>query len=468
MSEQKTYPVKRGKEYLFNVEKLAFGGAGVARVDNYVVFIKGAIPGDKVLARIGKRKTSHAEARLLEILKASPLRIPPPCKHFEWCGGCTWQNMSYENQLFQKEDIVRESMQRLGGIDPVVVRPVVPATDFFGYRNKMEFSFAQRKWLTPEELNQPEISKDFALGLHVPGTFDKILHIEECLLQSPAANKVLQTVSRYARENGIKPYGLRSHEGFLRFLMIRESYATKKIMVNIVTGYKEPDTLRPLAKHLMVSIPEVSGVVNNINTRKAQIAIGEEEILLAGSPFIEDKIGDLEFRISANSFFQTNTSQAQKLYDIALNFADLNPESIAWDLYCGTGTISLIVAPHVKHVVGYELVESAVEDARENARGHGVGNASFIAGDVRENMIKPNVSPDVVLTDPPRAGMHEDVVHALMRVAPKRIVYISCNPATLARDLNIFSERYTVDAVQPVDMFPQTYHIENVARLSLK
>lgn len=467
MSEQKTYPVKRGNEYLFDVEKLAFGGAGVARVDNYVVFIKGALPGDKVRARISKRKASHADALLLSIEKPSAMRIAAPCKHFTYCGGCTWQNLGYENQKAQKESIVRESIERLGGLDPAVVRSIVPADEAFAYRNKMEFSFAQRKWLTPEDFIRPDISKDFALGLHVPGTFDKILHIEECLLQSSAANQVLKYVSRYTQEQGIKPYGLRSHEGFLRFLMIRESHDTKKIMVNIVTGYKEPEILQPLADLLMQQIPEVSGVVNNINSRLAQIAIGEEEVLLAGSAFIEDRIGSLVFRISANSFFQTNTKQAQKLYDIALDFAELDHETLAWDLYCGTGTISLFLAPRVKWVTGFELVESAVNDARENALSHNVHNTTFIAGDVRENMLKPIDHPDVVFTDPPRAGMHEDVLRTLLRVAPGRIVYISCNPTTLARDLKILSALYKVDAIQPVDMFPQTYHIENVAKLSL-
>jgi len=468
MPGQKNYPVKRGKEYFFDVEKLAFGGAGVARMDNYVVFIKGALPGDKVLARIGKRKASHAEARLLQIEKASPIRIPAPCKHFEYCGGCTWQSMNYKDQLIQKESIVRESIERLAGLDGGMVKPVLPADAEFGYRNKMEFSFAEKRWLTPEEFDQPDISKEFALGLHVPGTFDKILHIEHCLLQSDAANRVLEYVSRYTLEKGIKPYGLRSHEGFLRFLMLRESHHQKKIMVNIVTGYKDPQILQPLAELIMKNIPEVSGVVNNINTRLAQIAQGEEEILLAGKPFIEDKIADLSFRISANSFFQTNTAQAGKLYEIALKYAQLKDYMDVWDLYCGTGTISLFLAPHVQRVTGFELVESAVLDARENAVVHGVKNTLFVAGDVRGNMLKPSRRPDVIITDPPRAGMHEEVVRTMLEIAPRRIVYISCNPTTLARDLKILAQKYEVDEIQPVDMFPQTYHIENVAKLTLK
>jgi 23S rRNA (uracil1939-C5)-methyltransferase len=467
MSEKK-YPVKRGKEYEFKVEKLAFGGFGVARIENYVIFIKNAIPGDVVTAKISKRKSSYAEARLLSVVQPSELRVDPPCSYFSHCGGCTWQNMSYENQLLYKRAIVQESIERLAGIDYCAAAPTAYSDKILGYRNKMEFSFSDNRWLLPEELGDMEISKDFALGLHVPGTFDKILHIDRCLLQSDTANRILLYVSNYAKEHNLQPYGIRSHKGFLRFLMLRESRYSGKIMVNIITAFEDTEKLKPLARELMKRFPETAGVVNNINGKLAQTAIGEYEILLAGEPFIQEKLAGMIFNISANSFFQTNTAQAEKLYRYALDFAGLQGDEVVWDLYSGTGTIGLIMAQRAKKVIGFEVVESAVEDAFKNAREHNVENIDFIGGDLLHKLRDAEPKPDVLITDPPRSGMHEKVTRYIADMKPRRIVYVSCNPTTLARDLKILSENYKVEIIQPVDMFPQTYHIETVVKLTLK
>lgn len=467
MSEQK-YPVKRGGEYELNIEDLAFGGKGVARLENYVIFVKDALPGELVKARIAKRKKDFAEAYLLEILKPSPYRIEAPCKYFKWCGGCTWQNMTYENQLHFKKKIVEDALKRIGAQQNVNVRDVLPSPEDFAYRNKMEFSFSDRRWLLPEELHQSEVDKGFALGLHVPGTFDKILHIDYCRLQSDVANEVLRFVANWLRQKGIQPYGIRSHEGFLRFLVIRQSAFNGEIMVNIVTAYEDVGQLKPLVQELQKRFSQVVSVVNNINTRLAQIAVGEKEFLLAGRAYIQDKIGGFVFNISANSFFQTNTKQAEHLYEVVMDFAEMGRNSIVWDLYAGTGTISLFLAQKAKEVIGFEVVESAVADARQNAREHGVKNVRFVQGDLLKTMHDVKPRPDIIVTDPPRSGMHEKVLRLINQLRPKRMVYVSCNPTTLARDLNILSERFQVLKVQPVDMFPQTYHIETVVKLVRK
>ncbi len=467
MSDPK-YPVKRNGEYTLYIEKLAFGGAGVARLDNYVIFVKGALPGETVRARIRKRKTAYAEARLLEIEQSSPLRQKPPCPYFEWCGGCAWQNMQYADQLRYKQDIVRESLKHIGGMDDVAVLPVLASDREFAYRNKMEFSFSDRRWLTADELGDETVRRDFALGLHVPGTFDKIIQVNHCMLQSERANRVLQIVSEFSQREGLQPYGVRSHEGFLRFLVLRESAYDGGLMVNIVTAYEQEEPLKKLADILFEQVENIAGVVNNINTRKAQIAVGEKEILLRGLPYIQEKLGPFVFQISANSFFQTNTRQAERLYDTVMTFSELQGREVVWDLYSGTGTISMFLARRAAQVIGFELAESAVADAAENARQHEVYNARFVGGDLLHRLEETEPKPDVLVTDPPRAGMHEKVVRYINKIAPRRIVYVSCNPTTLARDLAILTQKYRVDTVQPVDMFPQTYHIETVVKLSLK
>jgi len=466
--EQHSYPVKKNNVYDLEISSLAFGGNGVARLDDYVIFVRRAVPGDNVKARIIKRKKNYGEARIVEFNRKSAKRIDAPCLFFDHCGGCTWQNLSYNDQLIYKTQIVADSVKHISGITVGSVLPIIASKKPFHYRNKMEFSFAEKRWLTPEELADPDNSKDFALGLHVPGTFDKILHIDECLLQSSEANKILKYISQYAQKHKLTPYGIRSHVGFLRFLVIRQSHYDNSIMINIVTGYKDVAALKPLADELIKNFPDVASVVNNINTRKAQIAIGEEEICMAGKKHIEDKIGPFIFEISANSFFQTNTEQAETLYDVAINFADVKGDETVWDLYSGTGTISLFLAQKAAKVTGFEITPASVENAKTNARKYNFTNVEFIAGDVINNMHNQKNKPHTIVTDPPRSGMHEKVLNQILDIAAQKIVYVSCNPTTLARDLKILQEKYSIEAIQPVDMFPQTYHIETVTRLSLK
>ncbi len=464
----RNYPVKRGGEYELRIEKLVFGGAGIARMDNYVIFVRGAIPGDRIWVRIQKRKPAFAEAKLLSIVEPSKHRIEPPCPYFEWCGGCTWQNLSYDNQLKYKQDIIAESFKHIAGLEKVPVQPIIASDKPFSYRNKMEFSFSDRRWLLPDELNVEHVSRNFALGLHVPGTFDKILQIDKCLLQSEMANKILLFIKEYVVEYKLKPYGIRSHDGFLRFLVIRESSYDGSIMINLVTAYENPKVLKKLAQKLIEQFPTIKSVVNNINGRLAQIALGEKEIVLLGERIIQEKLGGHLFNISANSFFQTNTAQAERLYNKVVEFADLNGSESVWDLYCGTGTITIFLAERSREVVGFEMAESAVNDAQVNAESHGIQNAKFIGGDLLYKMQEMKNKPHVLVTDPPRAGMHAKVVDYIRVLQLTKIVYISCNPSTLARDISKLKDIYQIEMIQPVDMFPQTYHIETIVKMKLK
>ena len=466
--QEKKYPVKRGEELKVIIENVAFGGKGICRIEDYVIFVPNTIHGDEARIKITKRKTGYGEGRLLEILKSSSLRQEAPCKYFDWCGGCTWQSVSYEQQLEFKWNHVRESIQRLAGIENIEVPNPIASERIWAYRNKMEFSFADKRWLLPHELGNMEIEKSFALGLHVPGTFDKIISIDECLLQSDAANQILNYIHNYCKENNLEPYGIRSHEGYLRFLVLRESSASGDIMVNIVTANNNSKKLEKLAVELSKKYPQIKSIINTINEKKAQIAFGEEEIVLFGDSFITDKLFDREYKISANSFFQTNTQQAEKLYEIVLDFTDLKNNDLVWDLYCGTGTITLLLADKAKMVYGFELVEKAVLDARKNAKEFGIQNVEFVLGDVLVEKSSILEKPDVIVVDPPRSGLHPKVAEFLAQSDAIKIVYVSCNPTTLARDLKIIKENYNLTKIQPVDMFPQTYHIETVALLERK
>jgi len=467
MSE-KIYPVKRNGEYEVSIERLAFGGSGVARIENYVIFVKNALPGDKVKIRIRKRKKSHAEAIIIQLIEPSPKRKEAPCPYFEWCGGCSWQNLDYDDQLNYKRDLVADSLKHIGGLDPSKVKAVLPSEQIFGYRNKMEFSFSDTKWLLPHQLGDAEHSKYFALGLHVPGRFDKILHIDRCLLQDDGANDILAFISEWSESNGLEPYGIRSHQGYLRFLVLRRSVHTGQIMVNIVTAFEDADRLQPLVKELQSRFPMIGSIINTINDRPAQIAFGEKTEVLAGSDTITEKISDFVFNISANSFFQTNTRQTEVLYNKVTEFAALDGSQLVWDLYSGTGTIGLFLAGQARKLVGFELIKSAVEDAKVNAKNHKIHNISFEHGDILDLLKITRTKPDVLVTDPPRAGMHEKITRAILELGPQRIVYVSCNPTTLSRDLSILSAKYDITEIQPVDMFPHTYHIETVVRLDLK
>jgi 23S rRNA (uracil1939-C5)-methyltransferase len=335
----------------------------------------------------------------------------------------------------------------------------------FGYRNKMEFSCTDRRWLTPDEMQQPEIDKGFGIGLHVPGTFFKVFDTRRCLLQPDLGNRILDDVRQSMKSSVLPAYGLHSHQGFWRFLMLRHSSAFDKWMVNIVTAADDRQAVQPIADFLMQKYPDVMAVVNNITSRKAGVTAGEFERTLAGDSTLVDKIGSFDFEISANSFFQTNTAGAAKLYDTVKHFADMSGSDIVLDLYSGTGTIPILLSDGAKEVIGLEMAPSAVADAERNCRNNQINNCRFVLGDIRETLPAISRQPDVLIIDPPRAGMHKDVVKQVLALLPERIVYVSCNPSTLARDLNLLQEAYQVQEVQPVDLFPHTYHIESVAKL---
>lgn len=457
-------PVKKGQELKLEISGLAFGGKGIAHKDRFAVFVDQTVPSDTVIARIIKKKKNFAVARVVEIVDESPFRINPPCIYSGQCGGCKWQFLRYEKQLDYMQQHVIDSLEHIGMINGVTVHSTIPSKLIYEYRNKMEFSCSDRRWLMPDEMGMENLDLNFALGLHVPGTFHKVLDIKECLLQPALGNKILDDVRTYIKESNIPVYGLRSHIGFWRFVVLRHSVANDQWMVNIVTAEESKKIVKPLSDLLTSKYPEIVSVINNINTRKAGIAVGEYEILLAGSPFIKEKIARFEFKISANSFFQTNTSGAEILYEKVKEYAGLSGKEYVVDLYSGAGTIAIFLADSAKELIGIEISKSAVQDAEANCLYNGISNCRFILGDIMD-CLEHVKKPDVMIIDPPRTGMHKNVVKQIFDMAPAKIIYVSCNPATMARDLGMIKDNYNVLEVQPVDMFPHTYHIESVARL---
>lgn len=435
-----------------------------------MVFVPWAVPGDRIRARISRAKKSYAEARLEEIIHPSPLRTEPRCFYFGTCGGCKWQHVEYAAQLQAKTDSVRDALQRAGGLPDVVVRPAIGSDSVYFYRNKMEFSFSAARWLTREEIESGrEFDTNFALGLHVPGHFDKVLDLHECHLQSPLSHEIVNDVRVFAKEHDWQPWDIRKHRGFLRHLVIRTGERTDEVMVNLVTNGFDEERMDLLSRHLQSVFPAVTTFVNTINTSKAQTAFGEEIRTIFGPGVIRDRIGPYTFEIAANAFFQTNTTQAERLYEVARNFADLRPDDVVYDLYSGAGTISIFLAKEVSRVVGVELIEDAVANARANATANDVQNCTFVSGDMLDvfdrEFIEEHGAPDVLVVDPPRAGLHPKVASRIAALGPERFVYVSCNPQTQARDLAMMKDAYRVEAAQPVDLFPHTHHVENVVGL---
>lgn len=475
MSEQRTYPFRKGEELILRPEIAAFNGKCVARVEGMAVFIAGCVPGDTVRARITQRKKNYGEARTLEIIEGGPDRVEPVCTYFEDCGGCKWQNLSYEAQIGWKRRHVEDAFQRIGRFADVEVRETLPSGKIYWYRNKMEFSFGAERWLTAEEIaSEGDIDRDFALGLHAPGRFNRVIDVERCWLQSETSNRIINTTRRFALERGLPPYTTSDHTGTLRNLVVRTSEATGEIMVILITAGLSRRELDEYAELIREEIPDVTTLIHGLHTGKASVATAERIDVLYGPGTITEEIGGNRFTISPFSFFQTNTAQGNRLYEAAIEAAGLKADSVVWDLYCGAGTITLAAAKRAARVVGVEINEGSVIDARKNAEANGIGNVEFFAGDLKDLIgnlgrgIGEDGDPDVVIVDPPRAGMHQDVVDALLERRPQRIAYVSCNPTTQARDCELLSRAWDVESVQPVDMFPQTYHIETVALLTLR
>jgi len=436
-----------------------------------VVFIDGAVPGDKVRASVMRKKKKYAEARLVELISPSPLRVEPSCRHFGVCGGCKWQHVRYDAQLEAKAASVREAFEHTGRGAALAFEPIVAADTPYRYRNKMEFSFSAARWLTQYEIDSgKQVDRSFALGLHVPGNFEKVLDLEECLLVDPIGERLVNRVRDFAREKSWAPWNVRSQTGYLRHLVLRVALTTGQTMVNLVTSWQDDERIAEFAGLLRDEYPEVTTFVNTVNSGVAQTSYGKSTTIF-GDGAIEDRIAGKRFRIGPASFFQTNTAQAEKLYAVAGEFADLTPEDHLYDLYCGAGTIGICLSEQVKSVVGLDIIPEAIRDARVNVSLNNVANCTFMEGDAsklfNESFIRRHGAPDVIIVDPPRTGLHPSVVQQLGELRTKRFVYVSCNPQTMARDIAMLDGVYRVDRVRPVDQFPQTHHVEAVARLTV-
>ncbi|HWR00848.1 MAG TPA: 23S rRNA (uracil(1939)-C(5))-methyltransferase RlmD [Chlorobaculum sp.] len=429
-------------------------------------------PGDRVSARIFKVRQRYLEAAAIEVLEPSADRVDPVCPVFGICGGCKWMHVGYAAQLRYKRKKVADALVHIGGFENPDVLPVQEAPDQFHYRNKVEFSCSNMRYLLREEMCSDELvkPKSFALGFHAPGNFEKVLDLDTCYLAKPVMNQVLNVVRDFALARGLAPYAAKAHEGYLRNLMMRYSERHDQLMVNIVTSWYERTVMEELKAKLEAAMPgQAMTIVNNVTTRNNTVATGEQEYVVSGTGSVTERLGTLDFRISANSFFQTNTRQAEALYDQILKVAGLGPDDTVYDLYCGTGTITLYLARHCRQAVGIEVVESAVRDAQGNAGLNGMTNAVFFQADLKDfhamrDALSPYDRPRVIVTDPPRAGMHPKGLDTMLQLEAERIVYVSCNPANLARDgKEICARGYRLTSIQPVDMFPQTNHIETVA-----
>jgi len=461
--------VSHGDLVELEIEKFADKGKSLARLNGYVIFVEEAVPGDRVRAYVHNATSSYAEATLDTLLEPSDLRTTPRCRYASDCGGCTWQHVQYEAQLDMKRQSVEEVFEHHTGFEAVTVRETMGSPKRFYYRNKMNFDFSADRWLTRDEIDTgQDFDTDFALGLHVPGNFYKVLDLDECHLHSEFSARLVNGIRAFVKEQGWAPWDIRNHEGFLRHLVLRSGERTDEFMVLLVTYGAPMERISAFADFLRDEFPAVTTFVHTNHTGKSQSPEGETRVVF-GPGVIHDEIGDYRFEISPNAFFQTNTLQAERLYEVVRDFADLRPSDRLYDLYCGAGTISLFMSEHVREGVGVEMVEAAVENARTNAAHNDVDNCTFVSGDMRDvftpSFVKTHGPPDVLIVDPPRAGMHEDVVAQIADLAPDRFVYVSCNPQTQARDLERLRDDYAIEAMQPVDMFPHTPHVENVGSL---
>lgn len=451
---------------------VAAEGKAIAKVDNLVIFVPYAVPGDVVDLQIRRKKHSYAEAEVIRFHQYADKRSQPFCPHFGVCGGCKWQCLPYEEQLRYKQQQIVDNLTRIGKIELPEVSPILGSRLTREYRNKLEFGFSNKKWLTQEVINSGEkVEVMDAVGFHIPGAFDKILDIDTCYLMDDINNRLRNGIRSYALEHGLEFFDLRAQHGLLRNMMIRTS-ATEEIMLLIqfcIRTEEEQQQANEVLAYVHETFPEVTSLLW-VNNLKCNDTIGDLEVhTYAGTDFIYETMEDLRFKVGPKSFYQTNTEQAYELYKVARNFAGLTGNELVYDLYTGTGTIANFVAHQARQVIGIEYVPEAIEDAKVNAEINGLANTLFYAGDMKDilnrEFIDRHGTPDIIITDPPRAGMHTDVIDTILFAAPRRIVYVSCNPATQARDLQLLDGAYRVVAVQPVDMFPQTHHVENVVLL---
>lgn len=454
------------------IDSFANEGKCLARHEGQVVFVKGTIPGEVVNATVTKSKKDWMEAEATEIVKPSPERQEPFCRHFGICGGCQWQHIEYAAQLKYKHGSVVETLQRLGKVIPREVLPIVGSDEESEYRNKLEFTFSNREWQTSDAFKKnPEGIYPPALGFHLPGAFDRVFDVKSCRLQPPLSDRIRLAVKKFTSDNEYEYFNLRGQTGLMRNLMIRMS-STGEVMVLVVFAEADEKKIAAMMEYLHMEFPEITSLLYTVNRKKNDTIYDLDILTHSGNDFIFEQIGGLRFRISPKSFFQTNTKQAAKLYQCVKDFAELTGTEHVYDLYTGTGSIALTLAGHCRHVTGIESVVQAIDDANLNASLNHLSNVSFHVADaaklLNEKFYAASGKPDVLITDPPRAGMAEAVIKQLLALAPVRMVYVSCNVATQARDLQLLSEKYDVEKIRPFDLFPQTHHIENVALLRLK
>lgn len=463
--KRKELPVVENVE----ITGVAAEGKSIARVDDMVVFIPYGAPGDVVNIKLDKKKRSYAEAHIVDMVKPSPDRVTPACEHFGVCGGCKWQHIPYESQLRYKRDQVVDALTRIAKVEIPEVNPTLGSKETFCYRNKLEYTFSCKCWITFEDLRSGrEIADRNALGFHIPGAFDKVLDIKKCWLQDDLSNRIRLFVRQYALAKGYEFYDIKAQQGLMRTLMVRIA-STGEVMLIVVFARPEQEKIDDLMGAIAAEFPEITSLLYVVNQKVNDTIADQEVITYRGRDYINEEMEGLQFRIGPKSFYQTNSLQAYELYKVARRMACLKPDDLVYDLYTGTGTIANFVARQVKKVVGIEYVPEAIADAKLNSEVNGIDNTIFFAGDMKDvltdGFIAEHGRPDVMIIDPPRAGMHEDVVNVILNARPERIVYVSCNPATQARDLALMDSLYRVEEVQPVDMFPHTHHVENVVRM---
>ncbi len=449
-------------------------GRSLVKQDGKIIFVEGAVPGDVVDIVITKNKKDWAEGRAVYFHTYSEERVKPFCKHFGVCGGCKWQMLPYQKQLEYKQQEAIQNLKRIGKVDIGEILPIIGSDDTIHYRNKLEFTFSNKRFFTTEEIGtiSPEENKQYpALGFHAPRIFDKAIDIEECFLMDDINNIIRNTIRSFAKENNYSFYDIKQHTGWLRNIVIRLCN-TSELMVNMVLGYEDETERKKLLDYLLQQIPSITTLLYTINSKWNDSIYDLSPQNYYGKGFIIEQLGEYKFKIGPKSFFQTNTKQAEKLYNITKDFAPLTGNEIVYDLYCGTGSIGIFISKEAKKIIGVDTIAEAIEDAKENATLNNITHADFFAGDVikicNDDFFALHGKPDVIITDPPRAGMHEKLIIKLLEIAAPKIVYVSCNTATQARDINLLSEKYYVEKIQPVDLFPHTHHIECVALLKLK
>lgn len=447
-------------------------GKSLGRIEGKVVFAEGAVPGDVADIFITKNKKDWAEGKAIHFTEYSKDRVQPFCIHFGVCGGCKWQMLPYEKQLQYKQQEAEQVLKRIGKVELPGILTIIGSDNSVHYRNKLEFTFSNRRYLTSEEINKSEkIPQENALGYHAPGIFDKIIDIQECWLLDDINNLIRNTTRDYAIHNNLSYYDIKEHTGFLRNIIIRYC-TTGELMVNFVFGHDDKEAIKKLLGHLLQKIPSITTLLYTINQKWNDSIYDLDPQVYFGNGYITEMLGQFKFKISPKSFFQTNTKQAEKLYEVAKSFAGLTGNEIVYDLYCGTGSIGIFLSKHAKKIIGVDVIEESIRDAKENALLNNIEHAHFFAGDVieicNETFFAEHGKPDVVITDPPRAGMHEKLIIKLLEIEAPKVVYVSCNVATQARDINLLGEKYSIEKIQPLDMFPHTHHIECVVLLKLK